>query len=216
MLCYPKPQCSQATQFALPPWAALQLNNSALLMSSNPLLQVLIFDLGGGTFDVSLLTIEEGIFEVKATAGDTHLGGEDFDNRLVNHFTQVGLWEAYHLVLVWSTTSPRWVVGKLTVRWWACQKLVVIWSPANHFFQTGFWAARCVVLGPVWAHCIQPALHSLYEAHTRSSASGRGGLLQHLVDVAYRRAHAGQLADLWALPVFDLQQGCNLTPCSSG
>ncbi|KAJ7357936.1 heat shock protein 70 family [Mycena albidolilacea] len=49
---------------------------------------LLIFDLGGGTFDVSLLTIEEGIFEVKATAGDTHLGGEDFDNRLVNHFTQ--------------------------------------------------------------------------------------------------------------------------------
>lgn len=47
---------------------------------------VLVFDLGGGTFDVSLLTIEEGIFEVKATAGDTHLGGEDFDNRLVNHF----------------------------------------------------------------------------------------------------------------------------------
>ncbi|KAI7411069.1 Heat shock 70 kDa protein, partial [Hortaea werneckii] len=47
---------------------------------------VLIFDLGGGTFDVSLLTIEEGIFEVKSTAGDTHLGGEDFDNRLVNHF----------------------------------------------------------------------------------------------------------------------------------
>jgi len=49
---------------------------------------VLIFDLGGGTFDVSLLTIEEGVFEVKATAGDTHLGGEDFDNRLVNHFVQ--------------------------------------------------------------------------------------------------------------------------------
>ena len=49
---------------------------------------VLIFDLGGGTFDVSLLTIEDGIFEVKATAGDTHLGGEDFDNRLVDHFLQ--------------------------------------------------------------------------------------------------------------------------------
>jgi len=47
---------------------------------------VLIFDLGGGTFDVSLLTIEEGIFEVKSTSGDTHLGGEDFDNRLVDHF----------------------------------------------------------------------------------------------------------------------------------
>lgn len=46
---------------------------------------VLIFDLGGGTFDVSLLTLDDGIFEVKATAGDTHLGGEDFDTRLVNH-----------------------------------------------------------------------------------------------------------------------------------
>ena len=50
---------------------------------------VLIFDLGGGTFDVSLLSIDEGIFEVKATAGDTHLGGEDFDNRLTNFFIQV-------------------------------------------------------------------------------------------------------------------------------
>merc|ERR1712110_746021 len=47
---------------------------------------VLIFDLGGGTFDVSILNIEGGIFEVKSTAGDTHLGGEDFDNRLVDHF----------------------------------------------------------------------------------------------------------------------------------
>merc|ERR1712013_589364 len=47
---------------------------------------VLIFDLGGGTFDVSILSIEDGIFEVKSTGGDTHLGGEDFDNRLVNHF----------------------------------------------------------------------------------------------------------------------------------
>jgi heat shock protein 1/8 len=46
---------------------------------------VLIFDLGGGTFDVTLLSIDEGIFEVKATAGDTHLGGEDFDNRLVDY-----------------------------------------------------------------------------------------------------------------------------------
>ncbi|MED6143017.1 70-kilodalton heat shock protein [Stylosanthes scabra] len=49
---------------------------------------VFIFDLGGGTFDVSLVTIEDGVFEVKATAGDTHLGGEDFDNRMVRHFVQ--------------------------------------------------------------------------------------------------------------------------------
>jgi len=47
---------------------------------------VLIFDCGGGTFDVSILTIDESIFEVKATAGDTHLGGEDFDNKLVEYF----------------------------------------------------------------------------------------------------------------------------------
>ncbi len=44
---------------------------------------VLIFDLGGGTFDVSLLVIDEGIFEVKAIAGDTHLGGEDFDSKML-------------------------------------------------------------------------------------------------------------------------------------
>jgi len=49
---------------------------------------ILIFDLGGGTFDVSLLTIEGGVFEVKSTGGNTHLGGEDFDNRLVTHFIE--------------------------------------------------------------------------------------------------------------------------------
>ena len=49
---------------------------------------VLIFDLGGGTLDVSLLIIEEGILEVKAIAGNAHLGGEDFDNRLVDYFVQ--------------------------------------------------------------------------------------------------------------------------------
>jgi len=50
--------------------------------------KVLVFDLGGGTFDVSLVDIEEGIFEVLATAGDTHLGGEDFDTNMVEHFVQ--------------------------------------------------------------------------------------------------------------------------------
>ncbi|CAF4861097.1 unnamed protein product, partial [Rotaria magnacalcarata] len=49
---------------------------------------VLIFDLGGGTFDVSVLIIDNGVFEVKSTAGNTHLGGEDFDNRMVTHFIQ--------------------------------------------------------------------------------------------------------------------------------
>ncbi|XP_073128281.1 heat shock cognate 70 kDa protein-like [Henckelia pumila] len=49
---------------------------------------VLVFDLGGGTFDVSLLTMVKRVFEVKSTAGNTHLGGEDFDNRLVDHFVE--------------------------------------------------------------------------------------------------------------------------------
>ncbi|TFY65024.1 hypothetical protein EVJ58_g2244 [Rhodofomes roseus] len=47
--------------------------------------QIIVYDLGGGTFDVSLLSIDDGVFEVLATAGDTHLGGEDFDNRVMDH-----------------------------------------------------------------------------------------------------------------------------------
>ena len=50
---------------------------------------ILVFDLGGGTFDVSLLTIDNGVFEVVATNGDTHLGGEDFDNRVMEHFMKL-------------------------------------------------------------------------------------------------------------------------------
>ena len=50
---------------------------------------IVVFDLGGGTFDVSLLTIDNGVFEVVATAGDTHLGGEDFDQRLTEHFVKI-------------------------------------------------------------------------------------------------------------------------------
>merc|ERR1711878_190001 len=49
---------------------------------------ILVYDLGGGTFDVSILTIDEGVFEVLATSGDTHLGGEDFDQQIMNYFLQ--------------------------------------------------------------------------------------------------------------------------------
>ncbi|KAJ7039203.1 heat shock protein 70 [Mycena alexandri] len=55
------------------------------LNKDGPESKVLVYDLGGGTFDVSLLSIEDGVFEVLATAGDTHLGGEDFDNRVIDH-----------------------------------------------------------------------------------------------------------------------------------
>lgn len=51
--------------------------------------QIIVYDLGGGTFDVSLLSIDNGAFEVLATAGDTHLGGEDFDQRVISHFTKL-------------------------------------------------------------------------------------------------------------------------------
>lgn len=51
--------------------------------------KIAVFDLGGGTFDVSVLELGDGVFEVKSTNGDTHLGGEDFDNRIVNHFIDV-------------------------------------------------------------------------------------------------------------------------------
>ncbi len=51
--------------------------------------KIAVFDLGGGTFDISILELGDGVFEVKSTNGDTHLGGEDFDNRLVNHFLDV-------------------------------------------------------------------------------------------------------------------------------
>ena len=50
--------------------------------------QVIVYDLGGGTFDVSLLSIDNGVFEVLATAGDTHLGGEDFDHRVMEYFVK--------------------------------------------------------------------------------------------------------------------------------
>lgn len=51
--------------------------------------KIVVFDLGGGTFDVSVLELGDGVFEVRSTNGDTHLGGEDFDNRIVNHFIEV-------------------------------------------------------------------------------------------------------------------------------
>ncbi|KAG6920083.1 hypothetical protein DXG01_010151 [Tephrocybe rancida] len=59
------------------------------LDQKGPETKIIVYDLGGGTFDVSLLSIEDGVFEVLATAGDTHLGGEDFDNRVIEHLVKV-------------------------------------------------------------------------------------------------------------------------------
>jgi len=59
------------------------------LDENNKETNIVVYDLGGGTFDVSLLTLDEGVFEVVATNGDTHLGGEDFDHRVVSHFVKM-------------------------------------------------------------------------------------------------------------------------------
>ncbi|OAX77767.1 chaperone DnaK [Emergomyces africanus] len=70
--------------------------------------QIIVYDLGGGTFDVSLLSIDNGAFEVLATAGDTHLGGEDFDQRVISHF--VKLYNKKHDV---DITKDLKTMGKL-------------------------------------------------------------------------------------------------------
>ncbi|KAF3761410.1 hypothetical protein M406DRAFT_84573 [Cryphonectria parasitica EP155] len=70
--------------------------------------QIIVYDLGGGTFDVSLLSIDQGVFEVLATAGDTHLGGEDFDQRVINHFAK-----SYNKKNSVDITKDQKAMGKL-------------------------------------------------------------------------------------------------------
>lgn len=79
-------------------------------LSENGRRHVLIFDLGGGTFDVSLLAIEKGYFEVLATNGDTHLGGEDFDNNLVDYCVKV-IPEIPSILGIPKEVPPRSVEG---------------------------------------------------------------------------------------------------------
>ncbi|GAB7363375.1 hypothetical protein MBLNU230_g3655t1 [Neophaeotheca triangularis] len=70
--------------------------------------QIIVYDLGGGTFDVSILTVDQGVFEVQATAGDTHLGGEDFDQRVMDHFTKT-----YNKAHDTDITKNKKTMGKL-------------------------------------------------------------------------------------------------------
>lgn len=70
--------------------------------------RIIVYDLGGGTFDVSLLSIDDGVFEVLATAGDTHLGGEDFDNRVIEYFVKL-----YKKKTGTDVTSNLRAMGKL-------------------------------------------------------------------------------------------------------
>lgn len=70
--------------------------------------KVIVYDLGGGTFDVSLLSIEDGAYEVLATAGDTHLGGEDFDNRVIDYLVK-----AYQTKTGTDVSKNQRAMGKL-------------------------------------------------------------------------------------------------------
>jgi len=70
--------------------------------------QIIVYDLGGGTFDVSILTVDQGVFEVQATAGDTHLGGEDFDQRVVDYLVK-----AYNKKENTDITKNAKTMGKL-------------------------------------------------------------------------------------------------------
>ncbi|KAG0696606.1 heat shock cognate 70-like protein [Suillus ampliporus] len=70
--------------------------------------QIIVYNLGGGTFDVSLLSIDDGVFEVLATADDTHLGGEDFDSHIIDYFVKV-----YKKKIGTDVTSNLRAMGKL-------------------------------------------------------------------------------------------------------
>ena len=70
--------------------------------------QIIVYDLGGGTFDVSLLSIDDGVFEVLATAGDTHLGGEDFDQRVMDYMIKL-----YKEKTGTDVSKNLWALGKL-------------------------------------------------------------------------------------------------------
>ena len=70
--------------------------------------QIIVYDLGGGTFDVSLLSIDDGVFEILATAGDTHLGGEDFDQRVMDYMIKL-----YKEKTGTDVSKNLWALGKL-------------------------------------------------------------------------------------------------------
>ena len=88
---------------------------------------ILVFDLGGGTFDVSILTIDNGVFEVIATHGDTHLGGEDFDQRVMEYFIKL-IKQKYGKDISGGWRAGRCCWERRRNRWWLCAAVCVAWS----------------------------------------------------------------------------------------
>ena len=136
---------------------------------------VLIFDFGGGTFDVSLLSIEEGVFEVKSTAGDTHLGGEDLDSRLVE-FCKEEFKKKTKLDLTGKDKSLR----RLRT---ACERAKRVLSSANvapieidalydgQDFNTSITRAKFESLGAdIFKRCLDPVTQVLNDAKVDKSA----------------------------------------------
>jgi len=136
---------------------------------------VLIFDFGGGTFDVSLLSIEEGVFEVKATAGDTHLGGEDLDSRLVDYCK-----EEFKKKTKLDLTGKDKALRRLRT---ACERAKRVLSSANvapieidalydgQDFNTSLTRAKFESLGAdIFKRCLDPVTQVLNDAKVDKSA----------------------------------------------
>ena len=89
---------------------------------------ILVFDCGGGTFDVTLLTLDGGVFEVRATGGDTHLGGEDFDNRLVEHLVKDFKRKHRGMDVTQSKRSMR----RLKIYCEKAKKIIIVYNISNY------------------------------------------------------------------------------------
>ena len=110
---------------------------------------ILIFDLGGGTFDVSLLTIEDGIFEVQATAGDTHLGGEDFDAAMVAYVVLNHHQRSNTNSLVTKTLTPNQHSNTGTTTRKIVRRRILLHHLSKIRFRSGNEVGQCCESNPI-------------------------------------------------------------------
>lgn len=119
---------------------------------------ILVFDLGGGTFDVSILTIDNGVFEVVSTAGDTHLGGEDFDHRIMDYFIKL-IKKKHHVSQ--PNTSWQLVTDPCRLSW--SVDLYACCSPNQHICLCLLWNVCSILICMCrWAVNVCSAKSSLF------------------------------------------------------
>ena len=157
---------------------------------------ILVFDLGGGTFDVSILTIDNGVFEVVSTAGDTHLGGEDFDHRVMDYFIKL-IKKKHHV-------SPRFCLHTLTSCWqlaltlfdFLCYGLLLLsgcmHSPLAASLYYLYWILCCLLDSHLW-------LFATILAQMLNHACWCS--LQSCLSVVARSRHCGHTCELVTVPV---------------